>query len=266
MIVRRRDAVIAEPVGAASASLNGLTAHGRPPYERTDECVEDRRTANRGPHSPGGNNDRSKTGWRYVSCCRKTVDRGSPDPHGVFSFHARRARRPTPATAGRENPRGRSPDGTRARSMDLPSAGKTRQGIGQPLRTLRRDAPCVHFANQEDRRSSSPGRRRFSRGGRYGESPSFRSWPRRAAPVPPPDDGRQPARSIGLAIGFRGTRDCGFGLQDTCPHAGTIPASRPGPLNAACAKKRRVSHGRSDDDSGSVQPLQSRPTRGGRSQ
>ena len=103
-------------------------------------------------------------------------------------------------------------------------------------------------------------------GGRYGESPSFRSWPRRAAPVPPSDDGRQPARSIGLAIGFRGTRDRGFGLQDTCPHAGTIPASRPGPLNAACAKKRRVSHGRSDDDSGPVQPLQSRPTRGGRSQ
>ena len=103
-------------------------------------------------------------------------------------------------------------------------------------------------------------------GGRYGESPSFRSWPRRAAPVPPPDDGRQPARSIGLAIGFRGTRDRGFGLQDTCPHAGIIPESRPGPLNAACAKKRRVSHGRSDDDSGPVQPLQSRPTRGGRSQ
>ena len=230
MIVRRRDAVIAEPVGAASASLNGLTAHGRPPYERTDECVEDRRTANRGPHSPCGNNDRSKTGWRYVSCCRKTVDRGSPDPHGVFSFHARRARRPTPATAGRENPRGRNPDGTRARSMDLPSAGKTRQVIGQTY-----DAPpgCAVRSfcqprGQEVQQSRSP--LFVFHGGRYGESPSFRSWPRRAAPVPPPDDGRQPARSIGLAIGFRGTRDRGFGLQDTCPHADTIPASRPGSL------------------------------------
>lgn len=128
MIVRRRDAVIAEPVGAASASLNRLTAHEHSPYERTDECVEDRRTANRGLHSPCGNNDRSKTGWRYVSCCRKTVDRGSPDPHGVFSFHARRARRPTPATAGRENPRGRNPDWTRVRPMGLPISGEDTSG------------------------------------------------------------------------------------------------------------------------------------------
>ena len=90
MIVRRRDAVIAEPVGATSASLNGLTAHEHSPYERTDECVEDRRTANRGLHSPCGNNDRSKTGWRYVSCRQKTVDRGSPDPHGVFSLPTKR--------------------------------------------------------------------------------------------------------------------------------------------------------------------------------
>ena len=139
MIVWRRDAVIAEPVGAASAGLNGLTAHGRPPYERTDGCVEDRRTANRGLHSPCGNNDRYKTGWRYVSCRRKTVDRGSPDPHGVFNFHARRARRPAPATAGHEDPGDGIPTGLEYGPWAFRSAEKTRQGIGQPLRTLRRE-------------------------------------------------------------------------------------------------------------------------------
>ena len=213
MIVRRRDAVTAEPVGAASAGLNGLTAHGRPPYERTDGCVEDRRTANRGLHSPCGNNDRYKTGWRYVSCRRKTVDRGSPDPHGVFNFHARH------------------PDGTRVRPMGLPISGEDTSGDrsapsdAPPGRVVRSFCP---LRGQEVQQSRSP--LFVFHGGRYGESPSFRSWPRRAAPVPPSDDGRQPARSIGLAIGFRGTRDRGFGLQDTCPHAGTIPASRPGSL------------------------------------
>ena len=188
-----------------------------------------------------------------MSCRRNTVDRGSPDPHGVFNFHARRARRPTPATAGHGNRRGWNPGGARVRPMGLPISGEDTSG-DKPAPS---DAPpgCAvrsfsPLRGQEVPQSRSPlfstaaGTVEARRSDRGREEPLLSRRPHEA--------GRQPARSIGLAIGFRGTRDRGFGLQDTCPHAGIVPESQPGPLNAACARKRRVSHGRSDDDSGSV--------------
>lgn len=96
--------------------------------------------------------------------------------------------------------------------MGLPISGEDTSGDrpapsdAPPGRAVRSFCP---LRGQEILQSKSPSFVVFH-GGRYGGSPSFRSWPRRAAPVPPSDDGRQPARSIGLAIGFRGTRDRGF--------------------------------------------------------
>ena len=84
-----------------------------------------------------------------------------------------------------------------------------------PLR-LWGDASFCH--RQEDRRSCIPGRPRLLRRPVRLESvvPIVAAKSRSGSPVAL-CAGRQPTRSIGLEIGFRSTRDCGFDLKGELP-------------------------------------------------
>ena len=142
---------------------------------------------------------------------------------------------------------------------------RQRQEGGGASRPCVRVLPVPPFSPlTRERRACNPSRA-YVFGGWYGASPSFRSWPRRAAPLRPKPirAGSRRVRSVWQSdSAARETAALNF--KTYALHVGVIPDRLPGPLNAACAKKRRVSHGWSDDDSRPVQPFNLRsPRRGG---